>query len=159
MSPTIPIGPPSSRPESARSTKLTTTSPPGTHLSPLSNPIRTSRHTSNKPNKMGRPDGPRDPIAGPETPQPPFPIKLRGPVVKGFGRGSKEVQTLPPSLLPTPQKLTAAARHTHSQHPALRPQHRRTRRVGIRHLLRLLHARHVHNRVDDNLFQRPERYI
>jgi riboflavin kinase len=41
---------------------------------------------------MGRPDGPRDPIAGPDTPQPPFPIKLRGPVVKGFGRGSKEVQ-------------------------------------------------------------------
>ncbi|KAI4950037.1 hypothetical protein J4E91_004693 [Alternaria rosae] len=40
---------------------------------------------------MGRPDGPRDPIAGPETPQPPFPIKLRGPVVKGFGRGSKEL--------------------------------------------------------------------
>ncbi|CBX96230.1 hypothetical protein IAQ61_001409 [Plenodomus lingam] len=40
---------------------------------------------------MGRPDGPRDPIAGPDTPQPPFPIKLRGPVVKGFGRGSKEL--------------------------------------------------------------------
>ncbi|CAI9637192.1 unnamed protein product [Alternaria burnsii] len=40
---------------------------------------------------MGRPDGPRDPIAGADTPQPPFPIKLRGPVVKGFGRGSKEL--------------------------------------------------------------------
>ncbi|KAI8931646.1 hypothetical protein NX059_011296 [Plenodomus lindquistii] len=40
---------------------------------------------------MGRPDGPRDPIAGPDTPQSPFPIKLRGPVVKGFGRGSKEL--------------------------------------------------------------------
>lgn len=42
---------------------------------------------------MGRPDGPRDPIAGPDTPQPPFPLKLRGPVIKGFGRGSKEVPT------------------------------------------------------------------
>lgn len=42
---------------------------------------------------MGRPDGPRDPIAGPDTPQPPFPLKLRGSVIKGFGRGSKEVPT------------------------------------------------------------------
>ncbi|KAF1936257.1 riboflavin kinase [Clathrospora elynae] len=40
---------------------------------------------------MGRPDGPRDPIAGPETPQAPFPLKLRGPVIKGFGRGSREL--------------------------------------------------------------------
>lgn len=43
---------------------------------------------------MGRPDGPRDPIAGPDAPQPPFPLKLRGPVIKGFGRGSKEVTHL-----------------------------------------------------------------
>jgi riboflavin kinase len=40
---------------------------------------------------MVRPNGPRDPIAGPDTPQPPFPLKLRGPVVRGFGRGSKEL--------------------------------------------------------------------
>ncbi|KAF2654800.1 riboflavin kinase [Lophiostoma macrostomum CBS 122681] len=40
---------------------------------------------------MVRPNGPRDPIAGPEHPQPPFPLKLRGPVIKGFGRGSKEL--------------------------------------------------------------------
>ncbi|KAF2735894.1 riboflavin kinase, partial [Polyplosphaeria fusca] len=40
---------------------------------------------------MVRPDGPRDPIAGPDTPQPPFPLRLRGPVIKGFGRGSKEL--------------------------------------------------------------------
>ncbi|KAF2269606.1 riboflavin kinase, partial [Lojkania enalia] len=33
----------------------------------------------------------RDPIAGPDTPPPPFPLKLRGPVIKGFGRGSKEL--------------------------------------------------------------------
>jgi len=42
-------------------------------------------------NSMVRPDGPRDPIAGPDTPQPPFPLRLRGPVIKGFGRGSKEL--------------------------------------------------------------------
>ena len=41
-----------------------------------------------------RPDGPRDSIAGPDSgPEPPFPLKLSGDVVKGFGRGSKEVRT------------------------------------------------------------------
>lgn len=40
---------------------------------------------------MSRPNVPRDPIAGPDTVQPPFPLKLRGPVVKGFGRGSKDL--------------------------------------------------------------------
>jgi hypothetical protein len=39
-----------------------------------------------------RPDGPRDPVAGPDGgPEPPYPIGLSGPVIKGFGRGSKEV--------------------------------------------------------------------
>jgi len=39
-----------------------------------------------------RPDGPRADYAGPESgPEMPFPIKLQGPVIKGFGRGSKEV--------------------------------------------------------------------
>jgi len=34
----------------------------------------------------------RELFAGPESgPEPPFPIKLQGPVIKGFGRGSKEV--------------------------------------------------------------------
>lgn len=43
-----------------------------------------------------RPDGPRDPVAGPDSgPEPPFPIKLSGPVIRGFGRGSKEVRRLP----------------------------------------------------------------
>ena len=43
-----------------------------------------------------RPDGPRDDFAGPETgPKLPFPIKLQGPVIKGFGRGSKEVSLNP----------------------------------------------------------------
>ena len=43
-----------------------------------------------------RPKGPRDLYAGAEEgPVPPFPIKLSGPVIKGFGRGSREVgQTL-----------------------------------------------------------------
>ncbi|KAF1953761.1 riboflavin kinase [Byssothecium circinans] len=40
---------------------------------------------------MVRPSKPRDPIAGPDTVEPPFPLKLRGPVIKGFGRGSKEL--------------------------------------------------------------------
>lgn len=34
---------------------------------------------------------PREPIVGPEDPEPPFPLKLKGKVIKGFGRGSKEV--------------------------------------------------------------------
>ncbi|KAG9567827.1 riboflavin kinase, partial [Aureobasidium melanogenum] len=39
-----------------------------------------------------RPDGPRDTIVGPDSgPEPPFPLKLNGEVVKGFGRGSKEL--------------------------------------------------------------------
>ena len=40
-----------------------------------------------------RPKGPRDPIVGPDSgPEPPlFPLKLSGEVIKGFGRGSKEL--------------------------------------------------------------------
>ncbi|KAL2354906.1 riboflavin kinase-domain-containing protein [Cryomyces antarcticus] len=39
-----------------------------------------------------RPDGPRDPLVGPDSgPVPPFPLKLDGKVIKGFGRGSKEL--------------------------------------------------------------------
>ncbi|KAG9548624.1 hypothetical protein KCU77_g20437, partial [Aureobasidium melanogenum] len=39
-----------------------------------------------------RPEGPRDIIVGPDSgPEPPFPLKLNGEVVKGFGRGSKEL--------------------------------------------------------------------
>lgn len=35
---------------------------------------------------------PRDPVAGPENgPVAPFPIKLSGQIIKGFGRGSKEL--------------------------------------------------------------------
>ncbi|KAJ5102795.1 hypothetical protein N7532_003324 [Penicillium argentinense] len=39
-----------------------------------------------------RPDKPRDPVAGPDNgPEPPFPVRLSGPVIKGFGRGSKDL--------------------------------------------------------------------
>ncbi|KAK5133874.1 hypothetical protein LTR08_007205 [Meristemomyces frigidus] len=39
-----------------------------------------------------RPDGPRDPTAGPDGgPEPPFPLRLNGKVIKGFGRGSSEL--------------------------------------------------------------------
>lgn len=39
-----------------------------------------------------RPNQPRPPTAGaPTGPTPPFPIPLSGPVVKGFGRGSKDL--------------------------------------------------------------------
>ncbi|KAI1609822.1 riboflavin kinase [Exophiala viscosa] len=39
-----------------------------------------------------RPNGPRDPYAGAESgPEEPFPIRLQGPVIRGFGRGSKEL--------------------------------------------------------------------
>lgn len=39
-----------------------------------------------------RPTTPRPPVTGPPTgPAPPFPIRLSGPIVKGFGRGSAEL--------------------------------------------------------------------
>ncbi len=38
-----------------------------------------------------RPTGPRPSIAGPSTTESPFPIRLSGPIVKGFGRGSAEL--------------------------------------------------------------------
>jgi riboflavin kinase len=39
-----------------------------------------------------RPDGPRATIVGPDGgPEAPFPLKVGGKVIKGFGRGSKEV--------------------------------------------------------------------
>lgn len=39
-----------------------------------------------------RPDGPRPTIVGnPDGPEPPYPLKLDGKVIKGFGRGSKDV--------------------------------------------------------------------
>ncbi|EGE77714.1 riboflavin kinase [Blastomyces dermatitidis ATCC 18188] len=51
-----------------------------------------------------RPAGPRDPVAGPDSgPPAPYPMKLSGPVIKGFGRGSKELgiptANIPPDSL------------------------------------------------------------
>lgn len=47
-----------------------------------------------------RPDGPRDTVAGPDDgPQPPFPIRLNGKVIKGFGRGSSELD-IPTANIP-----------------------------------------------------------
>ncbi|KAL4927398.1 riboflavin kinase [Aspergillus undulatus] len=38
------------------------------------------------------PSTPRPPVTGPDAgPESPFPIRLSGPVIKGFGRGSKEL--------------------------------------------------------------------
>jgi len=34
---------------------------------------------------------PRPDIAGPDVPEAPYPIRLRGAVSKGFGRGSKDL--------------------------------------------------------------------
>ena len=50
---------------------------------------------------------PREPIVGPKDPEPPFPLKLKGKVIKGFGRGSKEVcQPSPPTcvIFPLPMR-------------------------------------------------------
>ncbi|KAK5163959.1 riboflavin kinase [Saxophila tyrrhenica] len=41
---------------------------------------------------MPPPDGPRPEVVGPESgPAPPFPLRLNGKVIKGFGRGSSEL--------------------------------------------------------------------
>jgi len=69
-----------------------------------------------------RPDTPRPRIVGPDTgPSPPFPLRLNGKVVKGFGRGSKEVRPLPSPPLPS----VSAARHiSPSIHPRIHPPRR-----------------------------------
>ncbi|KAK8157900.1 riboflavin kinase [Phyllosticta citrichinensis] len=40
---------------------------------------------------MAPPRGPRELITGPDAPEAPFPLYLSGKVIKGFGRGSKEL--------------------------------------------------------------------
>lgn len=48
---------------------------------------------------MPPPDGPRPSIIGADSgPEAPFPLKMKGEVVKGFGRGSKEVYSISPHL-------------------------------------------------------------
>ncbi|GCB17902.1 riboflavin kinase [Aspergillus awamori] len=57
-----------------------------------------------------RPDRPRDPVTGPdEGPESPYPIRMSGPVIKGFGRGSKELG-IPTANIPADEL---------SQHPEL----------------------------------------
>jgi len=46
--------------------------------------------SQNFPNFMS-PPAERPSIVGPESPESPYPIYLKGPVIKGFGRGSKEL--------------------------------------------------------------------
>lgn len=90
------------------------------------------------------PSGPRPTIVGPDSgPETPYPLRMKGKVVSGFGRGSKEVgptYTSPPSILknqcvyvPNRPKLTSTARYSHRKHP-------RRRRLLDRHhrLWRLL---------------------
>ena len=63
-----------------------------------------------------RPDGPRDLFAGPDSgPVPPFPLKLDGKVIKGFGRGSSEVSGCGCVLI-RPYTCTGATRRSHWDH-------------------------------------------
>ncbi|KAF3400053.1 Riboflavin kinase [Penicillium rolfsii] len=58
-----------------------------------------------------RPDKPRDPVAGPDAgPESPYPVRLSGPVIKGFGRGSKDLG-IPTANIP--------AEDLSEQHPEL----------------------------------------
>lgn len=42
---------------------------------------------------MKRPDAPRDKVIGSDAgPEKPYPLRISGKVVSGFGRGSKEVR-------------------------------------------------------------------
>jgi len=76
---------------------------------------------------MPPPKGPRELFAGPDDgPAPPFPLKLSGKVIKGFGRGSKEVRTnillssdtlLRYSPLPPPT-FDQSQSSTHLSHPS-----------------------------------------
>ena len=52
-----------------------------------------------------RPDGPRPSIIGPDSgPEAPFPLRMKGQVVSGFGRGSKDVRYIFSTLTPIPQE-------------------------------------------------------
>ena len=68
-----------------------------------------------------RPDGPRDLYAGPDDgPIAPFPLRIGGEIVKGFGRGSKEVRwshKLRPCLFtPTIDPHSKLVRDSNRQH-------------------------------------------
>lgn len=62
-----------------------------------------------------RPDKPRDPVAGPDAgPEAPYPVRLSGPVIKGFGRGSKDVRHNIASVSAVPMRLAHMIRYTYS---------------------------------------------
>ncbi|KAJ2776305.1 riboflavin kinase [Coemansia interrupta] len=50
-----------------------------------------SAATSNETSSADTPAQQRPPIVGPPSPQPPYPILVSGSVVKGFGRGGKQL--------------------------------------------------------------------
>lgn len=85
--------------------------------------IQTATHPPRQHKKkhptMTRPET-RPAITGPDVPSAPFPIRVRGPVVRGFGRGSKEVRSLAfPSLTHTKRERE---RRKTDKNPANRPR-------------------------------------
>jgi hypothetical protein len=77
-----------------------------------------------------RPDDPRDPIVGPDSgPEPPFPLKLNGEVVKGFGRGSKEVSNTLSSCLFTKPNTSSPLHTTTSRKKKQKDPRNRFRRM------------------------------
>ncbi|KAK5100187.1 riboflavin kinase [Exophiala xenobiotica] len=80
----------------------------------------------------------RPDYAGPERgPEAPFPIKLRGPVIKGFGRGSKELgiptANIPPEGLSAHPDLTTGIYFGYAslQHPQQDPKPETDTEPGI----------------------------
>jgi hypothetical protein len=64
-----------------------------------------------------RPDGPRDPVAGPDDgPVAPFPLRLSGKVIKGFGRGSKEVSVSVAAHVNSPCRTNGRSSRFFCQH-------------------------------------------
>ena len=59
-------------------------------IKPGTDDLRGFRSRIPPPKIMTRPKE-RPSIVGPESPVSPYPIYLKGPVIKGFGRGSKEL--------------------------------------------------------------------
>ncbi|KAI4129859.1 MAG: hypothetical protein LQ338_002042, partial [Usnochroma carphineum] len=57
----------------------------------LSPPHEHAPFPPQKPTPRQMSSRPRSPLAGPPTPSPPFPIPLSGPIIKGFGRGSRDL--------------------------------------------------------------------
>lgn len=65
--------------------------------SPAREKKKKKRKNNNKKKEMPS-SSPRPPVSGPDSgPENPFPIRLSGPVIQGFGRGSKEASQPPKS--------------------------------------------------------------